>query len=172
MRTVAFDWQHDDWFAALKAGFSPVDETEIDRLENAALEFGWRGRKWREPLPDESSERLRQKILPPFENFAAQLARFKIPADRRATGRCPARTLERFESRTTLERWAFDEDNPQSAIRNPRFTTVWEQMNSWLDNLALAFPREPLPLRDWLPILEAGLASLPSASFRRCSTRF
>ena len=30
----------------------------------------------------------------------------------------------------------------------------------WLDNLALAFPREPLPLRDWLPIVEAGLASL------------
>jgi hypothetical protein len=26
-----------------------VTETEIDRLENAALEFGWRGKKWREP---------------------------------------------------------------------------------------------------------------------------
>ena len=23
LRTVAFDWRHDDWFAALKAGFSP-----------------------------------------------------------------------------------------------------------------------------------------------------
>ena len=51
LRTVAFDWPHDDWFAALKAGFSGVEETEIDRLENAALEFGWRGKKWREPLP-------------------------------------------------------------------------------------------------------------------------
>ncbi len=50
LRTVAFDWPHDDWFAALKAGFSPVDEAEIDRLENAALEFGWRGKKWREPF--------------------------------------------------------------------------------------------------------------------------
>ena len=39
-------------------------------------------------------------------------------------------------------------------------STVLEQMNSWLDNLALAFPRESLPLRDWLPILEAGLADL------------
>ena len=33
-------------------------------------------------------------------------------------------------------------------------------MNSWLENLELAFPREPLPLRDWLQILEAGLAGL------------
>ena len=49
LHTVAFDWQADDWFAALKSGFSPVAEAEIDRLENAALEFGWRGKKWREP---------------------------------------------------------------------------------------------------------------------------
>ena len=33
-------------------------------------------------------------------------------------------------------------------------------MNLWLDNVALAFPNEPLSLRDWLPILEAGLANL------------
>ncbi len=33
-------------------------------------------------------------------------------------------------------------------------------MNSWLENLELAFPREQLSLRDWLPILEAGLANL------------
>ena len=33
-------------------------------------------------------------------------------------------------------------------------------MNLWLENLALAFPRESLPLRDWLQIVEAGLASL------------
>ena len=78
-RTIAFDWRHDDWFAALKAGFSSVEENEIDRLENAALEFGWRGKKWREPLPsdDHSLERLRKMILPPFENFAAQLERHK-----------------------------------------------------------------------------------------------
>ena len=50
LRTVTFDWPHDDWFAALKAGFSPVDETEIDRLENEALARGWHGAKWREPV--------------------------------------------------------------------------------------------------------------------------
>jgi len=38
--------------------------------------------------------------------------------------------------------------------------TVWEQMNAWLGNLALAFADESLPLRDWLPIIEAGLARL------------
>ena len=33
-------------------------------------------------------------------------------------------------------------------------------MKAWLDNVALAFSDEALPLRDWLPILEAGLANL------------
>ena len=33
-------------------------------------------------------------------------------------------------------------------------------MNAWLDNVVLAFPNEPLSLREWLPILEAGLANL------------
>jgi len=33
-------------------------------------------------------------------------------------------------------------------------------MNGWLENLELAFPTEPLTLREWLPILDAGLASL------------
>ena len=33
-------------------------------------------------------------------------------------------------------------------------------MKAWLDNLELAFPRESLPLRGWLPVLEAGLTNL------------
>jgi ATP-dependent helicase/nuclease subunit B len=161
LRTVAGDWQHNDWFAALKAGFCPVEETDIDRLENAALESGWRGKKWREPLPDEFSERLRQKILPPFENFSAQLGRNTF----QPTGAQLADALRELWSdlkvEQTLERWTLDEG--KSAIRNPQSAihqTVWEQMISWLDNLALAFSREPLPLPDWLQILEAGLASL------------
>ena len=176
VRTAAFDWQQEDWFAALKAGFSPVDETEIDRLENEALARGWHGAKWREPIQitdnpqwGKSLERLRKEILPPFERFAEQLVRLK----NEPTGEQLAAALrglwDELGVEKTLERWSLS-DSEQSAIRNsPRRSqgpqsavhlTVWEQMNLWLENLALAFSREPLPLRDWLPILEAGLANL------------
>jgi ATP-dependent helicase/nuclease subunit B len=159
LRTVAFDWQQDDWFATLKAGFSPVPEEQIDDLENAALEFGWRGGKWREPLADEASERLRKIIFPPFEIFSARLTKA------RPTGAKLAEALRELWSNLqvepTLERWTLDEEksaigNRQSAIHS----TVWDQMNAWLDNLALAFSNEPMSLRDWLPVLEAGLANL------------
>ena len=155
LRTVAFDWRQDDLFAALKSGFCACDETEIDRLENAALEFGWRGKKWREPLPDESLERLRQKILPPFENVFARLGETKL----QPTGAQIAEVLRELWNELKvgrqLENWS-DDDQADSTIH----ATVFDQMNSWLDNLALAFPREKLPLRDWLPVLEAGLANL------------
>ncbi len=161
LRTVAFDWQPDDWFAALKAGFSPVPEEKIDELENAALEFGWRGKKWREPLPDENSERLRKIIFPSFEKFSAQLAGTRAKPD----GAQLAEALREFWSdlrvEDTLERWTFDAEQSVMGGRQPAIhQTVWEQMNAWLDNVALAFASEQLTLRDWLPVLEAGLANL------------
>ncbi len=162
LRAVAFDWPHDDWFAALKAGFSGVEEIEIDRLENAALEFGWRGRKWLAPLsvpgnPESGkfAERLRQEILPPFENFAARLARWKGKPNGAQLAEAFRALWNELDVERTLERWALtDPETP--AIH----ATVWAQMNAWLDNVALAFSSEALSWREWLPVLEAGLAGL------------
>ena len=162
LRTVANDWSNnEDWFAALKAGFSPVDEGKIDDLENQALAFGWRGKKWREPLPDEYCERLREIIFPPFEKFFAQFAKTGFKPDGAQLADALRELWNDLKVEATLEHWTLAEE--KSAIRNPQsaiHATVWEQMNAWLDNLALAFAHEPLPLRDWLPILEAGLANL------------
>ena len=162
LRMAVSDWENDDLFSALKAGFCPVEETEIDRLENAALEFGWRGKKWREPLPDESFERLRKKILPPFENFYGQLVRRQFEPDGSQLAGIFRRLWDELEVGKTLERWSTSGEAPlaignrQSAIH----ASVLEQMNALLDNLELGFSNEGLPLRDWLPIIESGLANL------------
>ena len=157
LRTVTFDWAHDDWFAALKAGFVPVAETEIDRLENESLAHGWRGKKWREPFEDEFCECLRQTIMLPFEKFSVRLAANKNQPHGAQLAAALRELWNDLKVEAQLETWseAVVHDS-EPAIH----LTVWEQMNSWLDNLALAFPREPMPLRDWLPILEAGLATL------------
>ncbi len=161
LRTVAFDWQADDWFATLKAGFCSVAEVEIDALENAALEFGWRGKKWREPLPDEHCERLREIIFPPFENFSAPFAKINLKPNGEQLAGALRKLWSDLGVEATLERWVSDEENLSLATRHSSpHQTVWEQMNLWLDNVAMAFPREPLPLRDWLPVLDAGLANL------------
>ena len=169
LRTVSFDWTHEDWFGALKCGFAPVAEADIDRLENEALARGWRGRTWLEPLqiPDkpeqaEWCERRRLKLVPPFTALAEQLAE----SARKPTGRQLSAALREFwsamDAEAHLTEWADAAQKLSAKSRQPAavHTTVWEQMNGWLKNVELAFADEALLLRDWLPILEAGLANL------------
>ncbi len=106
LRMAAYDWRHDDFFSALKAGFCAVEETEIDRLENAALEFGWRGEKWREPLPDASYERLRKKILPPFENFYNQLAKPELKPNGKQMAGTIRRLWDDLDVEKIMEKWS------------------------------------------------------------------
>jgi len=159
LRTVARSWTRDDWFAALKTGLVPAAEAEIDRLENEALARGWSGKIWHQPIAiaDDASlahelERVRKKIVPPFERLAIRLGTNPNGAQLAEAMRDFWENLRVTE---TLEQWSTQESKP-----NPVHLTVWEQMNAWLDNVELAFPTEPLPLREWLPILEAGLAGL------------
>ena len=160
LRTLVFDWQHDDWFGALKAGFTGVSEERIDALENLALEHGWRGKKWREPLPDETGEALRQAMLPPFERLAAAFA----AAGHKPAGDELAVAVRAFwaelKAEDRLERWAQEAAANTAGGQAATQATVWDQMHGWLDNVALAFAGERMSVRDWLPILESGLANL------------
>jgi ATP-dependent helicase/DNAse subunit B len=295
LRTVAFGWQPDDWFGALKSGLAGADETEIDRLENEALARGWRGAVWWQQIrvtgDEELSvwlERLRQKIVPPFHRLDEALlpvpARNEWREDRgegkgdankpplHEPGRAalprsqssvdaavrqhrptidgfmgrehgskpkgasheppphpssghplsfgggegmgegevqgfsarslregavqttfsfldsesepplvpavlPARKIEptgaeladalrklwnALKVDRTLERWTAEAATASSIARGPSpiHETVWAQMNEWLQNLERAFPDEPMPLTEWLPVVEAGLSHL------------
>ncbi|MFM2293767.1 MAG: ATP-dependent helicase/deoxyribonuclease subunit [Verrucomicrobiota bacterium] len=160
LRLAAYGWRHDDWFGALKTGLVPVAETEIDSLENAALQFGWDGKFWLNPIADSATaENLRQQIVPPFKTFSTTLATA-------ATGEQLATALQNLwhelDVQKTFETWSAQEF-PQSSIANcqsPIHATVWEQLQKWLGNLARAFPDTTLTVRDWLPIVESGLATL------------
>jgi ATP-dependent helicase/nuclease subunit B len=167
LRTVAFDWRHADWFSALKTGLVSRQTAALDRLENEALARGWQGPLWREPLviseqPDLAArlEALRAQIVPPFERLARDLT--GTPPSGSELAEALARFWEALGVEAELARWAeaapapADNTAPAGAVHR----TVWEQMQLWLENLRLAFPTERWPLRDWLPVLEAGLARL------------
>ncbi len=168
LRTVAFRWQRDDWFGALKTGLAPASEDEVDRLENEALARGWQGAVWQQPIvvaeePDLTRwlADLHRRLLPPFQRLALAMA----TSHNRPTGRSLAAALRAFwealEVPARLEEWASAQTSTDR-FRLPAsvHATVWEQMNSWLENVELAFAAEPVPLREWLPILDAGLANL------------
>jgi ATP-dependent helicase/nuclease subunit B len=178
LRVVAFGWLQEDWFAVLKSGLAPVSDDEIDLLENEALERGWHGRTWLQPLllkdaPRSDADRqrlddlqvrlenIRRRCVPAFERFAGLLAR----TSNRPTGPQLAAALrdlwDALGAEQRLEDWAAAESSDVPARRTASaHATVWRQINEWLDNAELAFPNESLSLREWLPILEAGLAHL------------
>ncbi len=168
LRTVAFQWLRDDWFAALKTGLVPAQPDEIDRLENEALARGWKGSVWQQSIsvagePDLSEwlADLHRRIVPPFQRLALAIA----TRQNKPTGLHLAEALRQFwkalEVERRLQAWAeSDSSNSDFPIPKAVHATVWEQVNGWLENVELAFPTEPLTLREWLPILDAGLASL------------
>ncbi|MBE7501659.1 MAG: PD-(D/E)XK nuclease family protein [Verrucomicrobiales bacterium] len=238
LRTVAFGWQTEDWFGALKTGLCPADPLLLDRFENEALAHGWSGRRWLTPLsiPDrpalgERLERLRQSLIPPFLALRDQLrgvgdrktgpenhppaaegadarrgsASWEAPLPLQPdpgtmkpsgaseatpcagetpappgseeavsdppltpTGYQLAAALRAFwhalDVPRTLNRWAEAaapaRGCPSASVAAQVHAEVWDQMSAWLENLALGFPDTALSLRDWLPILEAGLGRM------------
>ncbi|MEY4385706.1 MAG: ATP-dependent helicase/deoxyribonuclease subunit [Verrucomicrobiota bacterium] len=164
LRTVVYDWRHEDWFGALKTGLVGVTDEAVDALENEALRFGWQGKVWREPLTlsPEDLERVRQIVVPPFEELGRRL----WSDGDSLTGAQMAEALRELwavlKVEAQLEQWA--ERAKELGIDRTTHDTVWAQLNDWLANVELAFDDEALPLRDWLPILEAGLAELSAGA--------
>ncbi|HRT08737.1 MAG TPA: PD-(D/E)XK nuclease family protein [Candidatus Paceibacterota bacterium] len=168
LRTVAYDWQNEDWFAALKTGLLAAEREAIDWLENEALARGWQGKAWLKPIEvagdialAEKAEGLRLALVKPFQRLGLSLA----AAGNRPSGVQLAAALRQLwgdlQVEQTLAEWALREDlAPGQSLPKAVHATVWEQMNNWLENLELAFSAESLPLRDWLPIVDAGLATL------------
>lgn len=170
LRTVTCGWKHEDLFGALKSGLVTEDEDAIDRLENEALCRGWEGPVWDEQsgLAGNAShaselERAKEQLLPPFHSLARTLA----SGQGQSTGEGLAKALRKFwqdlEVERQLETWNRECRGVGAGshfTKLPVHGTVFDQMNEWLEDLARAFSADAISLRDWLPILEAGLSGL------------
>jgi ATP-dependent helicase/nuclease subunit B len=178
IRTVALGWRHEDWFAALKSGLMRCPEKDVDLLENEALARGWSGVAWLRPIRlkedakteqdqkrlqrlEAHLEKIRREAVLPFEKLMLTIGEAKV----RISGPRLAGAIRDFWQTLRIQEclgfWnAAEPSDPQLSGRQSVHETVWNQVNAWLDNAELAFPEEILTLREWLPILEAGLANL------------
>ena len=162
LRLVAFDWRHEDWFSALKTGLVSRDEEAIDRLENEALARGWNGAVWTNPFTKTNglttdAEILRQQWVSPFLRFRDQISG---GGRMRPDGPRLASALRELWRQLQIEETLAQMQAESAAGAPPFHLTVWQQMNAWLDNIALAFPGEFLPPTEWLTVLEASLAGI------------
>ncbi|HEY1174125.1 MAG TPA: PD-(D/E)XK nuclease family protein [Verrucomicrobiae bacterium] len=165
LRMAAFGWRNEDWFAALKCGLVTEDDSLVDELENQALARGWEGNRWREPLVIEREpgltnrlEFFRQKIAPPFIRFVDEMNHAEG-----INGQTLSRLIRNLwvdlEVTKVLEEWSRHPD-PQHPEFAAIHQTVWEQLNEWDESLQLAFETDILSTRDWLAVVDSGLAGL------------
>jgi ATP-dependent helicase/nuclease subunit B len=163
LRSVALGWRPEDWFTALKTGLVPASEQEIDRLENEALARGWRGDVWEDPhLGEEPAldwiPPLLGRLMPPFTQFRIELKKRSKGISGAELAAAIRGLWERLRVEDKLQRWA--EAKEEGVVSGEAHLTVWGQVNDWLGDVEIAFGKERLGLREWLPILEAGLSKL------------
>jgi ATP-dependent helicase/nuclease subunit B len=167
LRTVTLGWQNEDLFTVLKTGLVQVKDQWIDRLENEAMARGWQGLVWRHPLPPNTEpeltrwlEPLLQRIIPPFHRLELALA----SVGNKPNGPQLSQALRLFWGELQLEQQLTEWSaigltgrtfNTSTAVHS----TVWQAMNSLLDNIVLAFRDETIAIREWLAILEAAFAN-------------
>ena len=160
LRAVAFDWRQEDWLAVLKTGLVTPEEENVDRLENESLKRGWRGERWFAPLPADSAnsdwaEQLRVKWIGPFAKFRSGFTALQFKLDGPQLSQAVRQLWQDLDVEKTLQEWS-----TTGSEENAVDMTVWRQMDEWLENLENAFKGDAMPLRNWLPIVEAGLSGL------------
>ncbi|HAV64914.1 MAG TPA: hypothetical protein DCY13_21405, partial [Verrucomicrobiales bacterium] len=162
LHTVQFHWRLTDWFSALKSGLTSLTENEVDLLENAAIANGWEGGAWSRPLEladnpglGRDCERCRERVMPAFLKLRDAIAGTPTGGQLAAAIR---RLWEDLGVPDRMQEWTTAADARGEASGSAH-QTVLEELTGWLEDLELAFREVALPLRDWLPILEAGLGS-------------
>src|SRR6185436_2585410 len=141
---------------------------EIDRLENEAMARGWAGGFWLQPaaVPQDPEltawlASIQQRLLPPFRQLAQALA----ANEQHPTGAQLASALRDFWNALAVEerlqQWA-EAEQPSAESRLPGsiHATVQDELENWLANVESGFADVALSMREWLPILEAGLGNL------------
>ena len=171
LKLVAFQWRTDDLISALKTQLISNDLHLINELENAAIELGWDGSQWLRPINQNHShltplERFRQTIIRPFSELYAAL-HSNNDSSHQISGVRLVNAIREFWERIRLEdslaQWERDEipeEGEGTPINRAIHSGTWTELQTWIDNVELAFADTHRPLRDWIPVIETGLKRL------------
>ncbi|MBM3824787.1 MAG: hypothetical protein FJ404_18215 [Verrucomicrobia bacterium] len=163
LRFGIFGIKSEDLLGALKTGLFEVSREEVDWLESEILARGWQGDLWRqrlelkdEPHLADRVENLRRRLLPPLLDFADLL---KAPT---LDGPTLANGLQALWAQLHLDAQSHEEESgpEETSSRAARWSTVWREVQAWLQDLSLGFTGVELAPPAWLPIVETGLGGL------------
>ncbi|MCC6233558.1 MAG: PD-(D/E)XK nuclease family protein [Verrucomicrobiales bacterium] len=166
LRLAALGWKHEDWFGILKTGLHPLPEALVDSLENQALAGGWEAEFWRRAPGDSPPPELGTntgavaELVLTFERFIDGIGE---EPDATILGRALRRLWTELGTHEALEAWIESEGELASG-GTFLHRTAREEILGWLENVERGFAHDAIPLAEWLPILDAGLASLTAGA--------
>ncbi len=111
---------------------------------------------------------VQDRLVPPFLDLAEELRKVRgMPTGPELAGML-TRLWAALGVERTLGDWATHETAGQgeagargvTGVERMVHGAVWAEMQGWLENIRLAFAEERYTLKEWLPILDAGLAGL------------
>ena len=163
LRVVNSGWRHADIFNFLKSGLAPLEEDDVDWLENECLAYwgddsAWK-QDWKFPSHYKNEDdkarliALRRKVNVPLERFEMALLLSKTANGFVAAVR---RFWEELAVETKLESWNDSESKAPISVHN----TVHAEMQVLLENLVRAFGEEKRAPSDWIMLLESGFENL------------
>ncbi len=168
LRIVSSGWEAEDVIALLKTGLTGVGVDDVDWLENEILARGWSGEFWRSriAIPEPGwlavrAEAIRSKWAPALLHFESSIAGGR--RDGRVVAAAFRKLWDEFDIESRLLQWAEcagDMSHPGPESPSAIHATVWQQMLGLMDNVERGFRDDPLPLREWMQVLDAGLSSL------------
>jgi len=111
---------------------------------------------------------LRKKIARPFRQFADELDVTLRQPNGIELGAAIRGLWDELSVAQTIQEWSEQARDTKAPSTSSRDSVVQSEihaqafplMEEWLDNLELAFENSRLPLGDWIPVVEAGLANL------------
>ena len=165
LRTVAYGWSHEDWFATLKSGLGGGEKGLIDELENLALARGWSADFWQSGNREQQMKDLSPMLQQATERLLAPYRAFVQICGQDPDGSALANALERLWDALripqALAAWTEEETASPSPFQMPSMhSQVWELVRNCVSNIGLAFANRSMPLSSYVDVLESALAGL------------
>lgn len=165
LEIIAGGYRFDDLFSYIKTGFAPVLPEEIEDLENYALEFGIRGKMWREEFskisdnPDldlESLNALRRRLIEPLYSFHQQ---FKTAKNFKEKTGVLIAFLEDIGVPEKLDAFVEEYTNQEDYAAAVVYRQIWNVLMEVLDQLSTVMKDASASITEYSRILTGGLNS-------------
>lgn len=156
-------YRYEDVFSFLKTGFSGLNDDQVEKLENFALQYGIQGSAWQQEFIVEDPEinqelnTCREMFIRPLQKLGRKIAGTNPIAD---ICRAHYEYLQEISVQPRLEQW-IEKMNDRGRLDIVRENTqIWNVVLQIFDQMVEILGDNKVSLKEYLHILEAGFMSL------------